>query len=179
MCGKFSFDIVCKKCQNEYLKPKIRKKDGIISFYDYESIEYLLKYKYHKFGHRVFKMLSQNSLRVFASRIEEKFFIIPIDDKIDKGYSHTAVMANTMKNKYLKPLFNVLCSTSNVQYAGKSLQFRLENPRNFKYKGPENIDVILLDDISTTGLTLKEAKECLEKSGVNVALSVVLANLRK
>ena len=88
-------------------------------------------------------------------------------------------MANSMKTKSLKPLFNVLHSTNKVQYAGKSLEFRLQNPRNFEYRGNGNIDVILIDDISTTGLTLKEAKECLEKSGVNVALSVVLANLRK
>ncbi|GAB6074735.1 ComF family protein [Nautilia lithotrophica] len=84
-----------------------------------------------------------------------------------------------MKTRYLNPLFNVLHSTNKVRYAGKTLQFRLQNPRNFKYSGPQNIDVILVDDISTTGITLNEAKECLEKRGVNVALSVVLANLKK
>jgi len=171
--------VICTECQNRYLKSKIREKDGILSFYDYETIEHFIKYKYHRFGHRVFKILSQNSVKFFANRLNDGFLIIPIDDRIDKGYSHTAIMADTMKTGTLKPLFNVLHSTNKVQYAGKSLEFRLKNPRNFKYTGPKNIDVILIDDISTTGLTLKEAKECLEKGGVNVALSVVLANLRK
>jgi competence protein ComFC len=123
--------------------------------------------------------LALNALKPFADEIKEEFFVIPIDDKIINGYSHTAVLADSMKNEYLKPLFGVLHSSNKVHYAGKSLQFRLDNPRNFKYTGKRNIDVILVDDITTTGLTLNEAKECLTKHGVNVALSVVLSNLRK
>jgi competence protein ComFC len=82
-----------------------------------------------------------------------------------------------MKTKYLVPLFNTLHSTNDIKYAGQSLEFRLNSPRNFKYKGPKNIDVILVDDIKTTGTTLNEAKEVLEKFGVNVYLSIVLADL--
>jgi len=161
------------------LKPKIRKNNNIVSFYDYESIEHLIKYKYDKFGHRIFKILSGLSLKKFASEIKDSFYVIPIDDKIDKGFSHTAIMAKSMKNSYVTPIYHVLHSQNNTKYAGKSLEYRLNNPRDFKYTGPKEIDVILLDDISTTGLTLNEAKECLKKNGVNVALSVVLANLKK
>lgn len=170
---------MCEKCQKKFLQPKISKKNDVLSFYDYEEIEFLLKFKYHKFGHRVFQILAENSFKHFAKEIKENFHIIPVDDKIKKGYSHTAVLAHTMKTKYLKPLFGVLHAANDIQYAGKSLDFRLNNPRNFKYSGPKNIDVILVDDISTTGLTLNEAKECLKNSGVKVALCVVLANLGK
>ena len=179
ICENFSFDVICENCQQKYLKPKIRKKEDVVSFYDYETIEYLIKYKYHKFGHRVFKILAKNSISIFAKEIKENFYIIPVDDKIKKGYSHTAILAQKMKTKYLKHVFGVLQSTNDIQYAGKSLEFRLNHPRNFKYNGQRGIDVILVDDISTTGLTLKEAKACLEKSDVNVVLSVVLANLKK
>ena len=51
-----------------------------------------------------------------------------------------------MKTNYLKPLYNCLHSTNDVQYAGKSLEYRLQNPRNFKYTGKKNIDVILVDE---------------------------------
>jgi competence protein ComFC len=118
-------------------------------------------------------------LKYLSEEIKEKFYVIPVDDKIKKGYSHTAVLANEMKTDLIKPLYNVLHSSSNVRYAGKSLEFRLKNPRNFIYRGKSGIDVILIDDIATTGLTLNEAKECLNGCGVNVALSAVLANLRK
>jgi len=75
-------------------------------------------------------------------------------------------------------LYSTLHSTSNVKYAGKSLEFRLNNPRKFEYKGKKNIDVVLVDDIVTTGTTLKEAKQVLKRAGVNVLFSVVLADLR-
>ena len=67
---------------------------------------------------------------------------------------------------------------NNINYAGKDLQFRLKNPRNFKYSGQKNIDVILVDDIVTTGSTLNEAKQTLQQYGVNVIFSLVLADKR-
>ncbi|WP_456479302.1 ComF family protein [Nautilia sp.] len=118
-------------------------------------------------------------MKLFANEIKEKLYIIPIDDKTDKGYSHTAILAHSMETKYLKPLYNSLLAANEVKYAGKPLEFRLKNPRNFIYTGVKSTDVILVDDISTSGLTLQEAKECLSSNGVNVAFSVVLANLSK
>ena len=113
---------------------------------------------------------------LFSKNYPQTLNVIPIDDKIDKGYSHTAILVNSMKKD--KKLYSTLHSQSNVKYAGKSLEFRLNNPRNFKYTGPKNIDVVLVDDIVTTGTTLKEAKEVLRKEGVNVLFSLVLADLR-
>ncbi len=78
-----------------------------------------------------------------------------------------------------KKFFSTLHASSDVKYAGKSLEFRLNNPRNFKYTGPKNIDVVLVDDIVTTGSTLKEAKEVLKNHNVNVLFSLVLADLRE
>jgi len=77
-----------------------------------------------------------------------------------------------------KKLYSTLHSQSNVTYAGKSLEFRLKNPRNFKYSGARNIDVVLVDDVVTTGTTINEAKEVLKKYGVNVLFTLVLADLR-
>ena len=175
ICNNVSFEIICKNCQKEFLKPEIKFKDNIVSFYEYEEISFLIKYKYEKFGSSIFKILAKNSLKLFVKEFKEKAFVIPIDDKIDKGFSHTAILIKSMKTKYLTPLFSTLHSTNNFQYAGKNLEERLKNPRNFKYIGPKNIDVILVDDITTTGLTLQEAKEVLQHNKVNVLVSVVLA----
>jgi competence protein ComFC len=149
-----------------------------LSFYDYENIEHLIKFKYHKFGSRVFKVLAENSFKVFAKNYTYKAFVLPVDDRVKRGYSHTAILANSMKSTFLTPLFSTLHATNDITYAGKSLEFRLNNPRNFKYTGPKNIDVILVDDVLTTKTTLNEAKALLSKYGVNVVLSVVLANLK-
>ena len=177
-CNEFSFEIICKNCEKILLRPTINIKNDILSFYDYEEIEFLIKYKYNKFGHRIFKILAK-PFYSFAKEIKENFFVIPIDDNPKKGFSHTAILANSMKNKYLKILFNSLLATNNVKYAGKTLEFRLNNPKNFIYKGKDNIDAILVDDVITTKTTLNQAKEVLKKHNVNVILSIVLANLSK
>jgi competence protein ComFC len=175
ICNKFSIEIICKECQKKLLTPTPKIKDDILYFYEYDEIEYLLKYKYHKFGHSIFHILAKNSLKIFANNIKEKFFLIPIENRI-KNFSHTAILAKEMKTKYLTPLYSSLIATNDVKYAGKTLEFRLNNPRNFIYKGPKNIDAILIDDIATTHLTINEAKEKLKENKVNVYLSLVLAH---
>ena len=106
----------------------------------------------------------------------EKLNIIPIDDNPKKGFSHTAVLASTIKGHNV--LYSTLLSKNDIHYAGKDLEFRLKNLKEFEYKGKEHIDVVLIDDVVTTGLTIKQAKKELEKHNVNVLFSVVLANLQ-
>ncbi len=137
----------------------------------------LVKAKYNRFGSRVFNVLAK-PLGFFAKEFKEKAYIIPIDDDFKKGFSHTAILAKAMHTSTLKPLYSSLIATNKVKYAGKSLEFRLKNPRGFVYKGKKNIDVILVDDIVTTKTTLSEAKDVLKKAGVNVLFSVVLARVK-
>ena len=66
-----------------------------------------------------------------------------------------------------------------VNYSGQDLQSRLENPRDFLYKGKSNIDVILVDDIITTGITLQEAQKVLLSHGVNVLFALTLADVEE
>ncbi len=178
ICDKFSFEPVCKNCQKAFLKPIIQKKDDIISFYQYDEIENLLKYKYHPFGSRVFEILAKNSFEVFAKTYKEKIYSIAIDDNPKKGYSHTAILNRSLQSKYITPLYKKLLSKNKITYAGKDLQFRLNNPRDFVYTGKKDMDVILVDDVVTTGTTTKEAKELLKKYNVNVVFCVVLVDKR-
>ena len=178
LCDNFSFEIICPNCQKKLLQPTIKKRDDIISFYQYEEIETLLKYKYHPFGSRVFKILAKNSFAKFSEVYKEKIYSIGIDDNNKKGYSHTAILNKSLKSKQITPLYKKLISQNNITYAGKDLNFRLNNPRDFKYKGNKNIDVILVDDVVTTGTTINEAKEVLKKYNVNVAFCLVLVDKR-
>ena len=173
LCGEFSFKLICNRCQ-ELLTPSFYKKDDVISFYKYEEIEFLIKYKYHKFGNFIFNYLAL-PFKKFSENFPYKLNIIPIEDNKDRPFSHTAILAKGMRGN---KLYSSLIATNRVSYAGKSLDFRLNNPRGFKYYGPKNIDVVLVDDIVTTKTTLNEAKEVLKKSNVNVLFSLVLADLR-
>lgn len=65
---------------------------------------------------------------------------------------------------------------SDFKYAGKSIQERLLHPREFKYSYFREDEVILVDDIITTGTTLIEATEALAKEGKRVIMALTLSD---
>jgi competence protein ComFC len=79
----------------------------------------------------------------------------------------------------MKPLYGKLRARSNISYSGKDYQFRLLNPRHFFIKKFKEEDVILVDDIITTGLTLTQAVQALEKDGKNVLFCLTLADAKE
>ena len=183
VCEGISLEIICSKCQQNLLVPEnnIRELEcglSVISFYSYEEIEALLKTKYSLIGSRVYKVLAKNSMNIFAKnfKYDEKIYAISVDDRINKGYSHTAILSHELKSDIIVPYFSKLLSQNDIKYAGEDLEFRKSHKKEFKYLGKKDIKAILVDDIVTTGSTLCEAKEVLEKSGVEVLFGIVLAD---
>jgi len=155
----------------------------VISFYKYSNLESLLTTKHTSHGYRIYKALAQMTMTPFIEEFiehdNEIVYIIGIDEYIKNGYSHVALLTKAMKTKRSLPLHSKLMAQNRVQYAGKDLQFRLNNPRNFSYMGKQNIDAILIDDIITTGITLQEAQKVLLEHGVNVLFALTLADVRE
>lgn len=184
ICNSLSLSHICKNCQKNSLKPDISKRKlyndfYVYSFYKYKNIENLLKTKHTFIGSFIFEIMAKNSFYQFSQNYknESKIFVIAVDDKIDSGYSHTSILAKSMKNSIFKPKFNSLKSRNSVSYSGKSYEFRIKNPRDFEYSGPRDVDVVLVDDIITTGLTLKEAYDEVSKYA-NVLYALTLADAR-
>ena len=115
----------------------------------------------------------------FTASDPRELYIVGIDEDVKSGYSHVALLTNAMKIKHSKPLYASLRAKNKVNYSGKTLQYRLDNPRDFVYYGPSNIDVILIDDIITTGITLQEAQNVLKAHGVNVLFALTLADVEE
>ena len=68
-----------------------------------------------------------------------------------------------MKSEKIKPLYNTIISQSGVKYFGQSLKFRQENKREFKLlRDISNLNIVLVDDVITTGSTFLEAEEKLK-----------------
>ncbi len=185
VCQKLSFDVVCKSCQSKLLKPTITTRYendlNIISFFGYHNIESLLLTKHTPLGYRVYKLFGRLIFRPFLQKFVEELdsiYIIPIDDRVTNGYSHTALLAHYSKSTKIIPLYNSLRALNPVKYAGKSKEFRLNNPREFIYTGKRDIQVILIDDIVTTSLTLQEAKNTLISKGVDVVFALTLADAK-
>ena len=181
-CLNLSWQIICQKCQSELLRPSMRRRRigamDVYSFYNYGEIEKLLLSKYSFIGSAVLRILARNSLAYFAKEFKQKAAVIGIDDRLNSyGYAHTAILAHALKSSYLHPRFFKLLAQNRVRYAGKSLAFRKKNPRNFRYLGSAE-DIIIVDDIVTTGTTLQEAKECCQRAGANVLFALVLADAK-
>ncbi len=186
VCESLSLKHICKTCQNEFLSPSFYERNllgkiPVYSFYKYQEIESLLLTKHTNLGYYIYTILAQNSFKLFAKSFEYKNTIasLGIDDHTRNGYSHTAILNKQLKSGVFRPLYAKLRASSNVSYSGKDYQFRLLNPRNFNIKKFKEEDVVLIDDIITTGLTLTQAVQALEKDGKNVLFCLTLADARK
>jgi competence protein ComFC len=155
----------------------------VISFYKYSTLESLLLTKHKPEGYRIYKALASMTMKPFMEEFveadERTVYIVGVDEFVKSGYAHVALLTHAMKTKHSIPLHSALMARNRVNYSGKDLQFRLSNPRDFVYKGKSNIDVILVDDIITTGITLQEAQKVLMASGVNVLFALTLADVEE
>jgi len=184
-CHKFSMATFCKRCQERLLQPTVTKRiiNGldVYSFFKYQHIQDLLLTKHTPQGFNIYRALAKLSFRPFIENFMKKdsreIHIVGIDENVKSGYSHVALLTHKMAHKNVKVLHGKLMARNKVNYSGKKLQYRLENPRDFIYTGVKDVEVILIDDIITTGTTLKEAKQVLEKAGVEVLFALTLADV--
>ena len=184
LCESFSLSHICNSCQELYLTPKIYKRklpNGIevISFYKYNEIKELLFTKHTDLGFYIYKILAKNSFTKFAKnfKYDTKLVSIAVDDNVKNGYSHTAILNKALKNKNIKPLYNKLRATNHISYSGKSKEFRIMNPRNFKLNSFDSKEVIVVDDIITTGSTLTQAIEALKQEDKNILFCLTLVDV--
>ncbi len=186
-CSKLSFDILCKHCQQTLFIPTIQTRTvgtlDVISFFRYATLESLLHTKHKPEGYRVYKKLGKLFFRPFIKEFVEndegEVYIIGVDEVVKSGYSHVAQLTHAMKYKQAKPQHASLLAANRVNYSGKSLQYRLDHPRDFVYTGKNSIDAILVDDIITTGITLQEAQKVLMAHDVNVLFAMTLADVEE
>ena len=186
-CSKLSFSVICKTCEEQLFTPTIKtKKVGtmdVISFYRYSTLISLLHSKHKPEGHRIYKALADITMKPFMKEFIENntgdVYIVGVDENVRSGYSHVSVLTRSMKMYTSLPQHSSLIAKNRVNYSGKSLEFRLKNPRDFVYSGEEDVHAILVDDIITTGITLQEAQKVLMQHGVNVLFALTLADVEE
>ncbi len=186
LCASWSFSHICKDCQNENLQPslfkrKILGKVWVYSFYRYGDIEKLLHTKHADLGYYIYMILAEVAFKNFARNFEFEDDVVSlgIDEHVKHGYSHTAILNRALTSKHIHPRYGKLIAKSQETYSGKSFQFRLLHPRKFELKSFKEQYVILVDDIITTGMTLTQAVDALEKEGKEVLFCLTLADAEK
>ena len=184
LCLSFSWQPICKNCLDILLTPALSKRvleDGleVYSFYKYSEISKLLHTKHTYIGAKIFSQLSKQALVPFAKEFKNQdIYILPIDDHVRSGYSHSAVLAKGISD-YIKPIYGALRAKNHIRYSGQKRKVRQKQKRDFKLTCRANIDVVLLDDIVTTGNTLMEAKNCCEEANIHVLFALTLADARE
>jgi competence protein ComFC len=152
----------------------------VVSLFNYSTIEPFLLSKHTPVGHRIYRFLGKKFVvpfvTEFAGHTDAPFSLVSIDDHVRHGYAHTALLAEAIGHPLVHRQHGVLLAHNRVRYAGKTLSYRLEHPRGFQYTGSAERDVILLDDIVTTGITLQEAQTQLHQAGVHVLFALTLAD---
>lgn len=185
ICEKISFNSICKNCLTKLLSENKRTRvldNGlkVYSFFSYDSILPILHVKHRFWGHRVLKQIAKETFGKFSKDFEfdSPVFAIGIDDKPDDNYSHTAILTNAIKSKNIKPIYKALRAKNSVKYSGKSFDFRKKNPRKFSLHVNGEFDAILIDDVVTSGQTLKEAYQVLTDKNINVLFALTLADAK-
>lgn len=154
----------------------------VYACYSLEEISPIINSKYSQLGRPLIGTLARYAFQKMVPEIIPNHlalvYAIPIDDHVRQRGSHSAILVQILGRFGFCPLYGSLRANSRESYAGKSYRFRIENPRNFAYTGLSAVQAVLVDDVVTTGLTMQEAKEELERHEVEVLFGLVLADAR-
>jgi len=186
VCENFSLTHICPSCQDLFLSPSLYRRKlsngvEVLSFYKYDEIKKFLFTKHTDLGYYIYKILATNSFTKFAQEFSSEISAVSIgiDESVKSGYSHTAILNKHLKSKHITPLYNKLSAKNDVSYSGKSKEFRIMNPRNFALNDFPQKDVILVDDIITTGATLTEASNLLLREKKEILFCLTLTDVRQ
>jgi len=192
-CGKQGEHYICSSCLHLY-NSKINFKNENNKMYDY--LIYLFKYESKnrrymldfKFNEKAY--ISEYFIKILTSnnKVNEFFkkfdFIIPVPTtklkSSKRGYNQTELLADYF-GKYLNIIVekNVLIkSKENKTQSTLSKMDRKANVKDiFKIADADKVknkNIILLDDIFTTGSTVEECSKILKKYGVKKICVVVI-----
>ena len=185
ICGKICKDGICKKCELKLKKYEINliyKKDNCKYMHVYRYCEVIRKkiidYKFNNkpYLYKTFsKILLKN--KKICGFLKNYDIIIPVpihkNKKIKRGYNQTELIAKEIsKNTHLKLVKDVLIKKKDTKMQSSlKKEDRVKNVKHaFCIKNSEKIfnkNVLLFDDIYTTGSTAKECIKVLKGAKVN------------
>ncbi len=193
--------LLCKKCiQNISPSQQNTNDTEIISVFSYKNniarnaIQFL-KYKNGKdigkiFAHSLYDIILEelNEQNIFSNFNNPILIPIPLSkNKMkERSFNQSEIIAKEMsfidKGSSFTIKTNVLYKIKDTtsQASIKNKQQRLQNLRGcFNVKDPNKIrnkNIILIDDVTTTGATIKEARKTLLASGAKKVIAFTIAH---
>jgi competence protein ComFC len=197
-CGeKINSEVLCRLCQDKisFLPKKINLKlsphrnSKIISCLDYKPplshLIQLFKYRNYIFLDDFFCNLMQKYLKAIEFRADEFDVITAVPSsttrKRQRGYNQSYQLAKRLSIYLKMPLKDdiISCISNKPQQAKLSKQARQNNIKNnFVAGNVEKANIILIDDVLTTGSTISECIRTLHNKGANKVVAITLAKQR-
>lgn len=186
--GKTLCDNCLKRCRKAIDTPAL----WIISLYDFQDP--LIKRAIHsiKYFHRrdLIEPLAETLSRElknynFYNSEENNLILVPIPmpklRKYIRGYNQAELIACELsKNTKLAYRDNLLMRIKNTKRQAKisSRKDRINNQKNSFYASKDvmNLNILLVDDVTTTGATLSEARDTLIKAGAISVRAITIAH---
>ena len=182
MCRLFDADVcVCQQCQDE-LNPKFKsfRVDGYKALAIYEYTPFIKKLIYQYKGCFDYE-LNETFLNLYIKEIKLRFHgykIIPIPSYIEddkkRGFNHVVEAFKKLDLEVLP----IITKTAHQKQADKSAKKRKEINKYLAFNEKidlKNTKVLLVDDIYTTGNTMKAVINMVEKLNPKEIRVLVLA----
>ena len=183
ICGVEGFLGICSKCKSEI--KRVHKQEEIMAYGYYGGVlkKLILNLKYHK-SFIAGKVLADLLCQII---IEKKLSIdcicyVPIskDSLKKRGFNQCSVLAKNISSILDIPVIDCLVKvkeTKEQKLLGK--EERMKNILDaFEIKNKEKLfkkNILLIDDVYTTGATINECKKNIEKCNINKIYLLTIA----
>ncbi len=199
ICGSLGGDL-CVKCLTKSPEAERESAKWIFPLYDYRHITIkksigLLKYRNKKRLAQIFaevmygRILEELSELTLIENFDKPILIpIPLSKEryYERGYNQTELICKELgkidHNENFKFKNNILIKTKETKHQAH-IENRKERLRNivgsFIVKNPieiKNRNIILIDDVTTTGATLNEARKVLKQAGSKKIIAFTIAH---
>ena len=198
-CNKKGVQL-CLNCIMQFPSAERETTDWIFPLYDYRCPQikkaiWLLKYKGKRglaeiFAECMYSKITEelSEFSIFENFREPILIPIPLSKKRlqERGFNQTELICKQILKLDTEKIFtlekNVLIKTKETEHQAriKNRNERLKNLTNtFGIINPEKIksrNIILIDDVTTTGATLNEARKILKKSGAKKIIAFTVAH---
>lgn len=174
------FGNLCGICARTHEKVFFDKNFSLFIYDDIISdLIHRFKFKNHPAIGKGLSKIMANEINLDLPQID---YIIPVPihkaRKRDRGFNQSEILAKNLAQKFQIPLRTDLLKRIRNTKPQWLLDFH-ERKRNligaFSCKNVSGKNIILLDDIFTTGTTINECSQMLKNAGANYILSLTLA----
>ncbi len=194
--GHQTGEILCEKCLDEIIilnkwESNLCSLKRIVTIFDYQQPLFrkaLKSFKYSPYNLNILKKLSPLFIKCLKQSplalnylTKNKFVLVPIPlsrQKLAKrGFNQAELIAQELVLAFNWPLKNILKKVkNNPSQTNLNREQRKLNVQNiFQIKEQPPANVILVDDVLTTGATLEQAANVLQQAGVKKIWAIVLA----